>query len=152
MLEKSVTNIVPKLISSEETYPVRHAVLRKGRPIESCAFQGDNLPTTFHLGGYLDDKLVAVASFFKENNEEHQFYKAVQLRGMAVLEAYHGKRFGQQLLTYGEHLLQKQHVTTIWMNARIKAVGFYTKLNYKTIGTVFDIPLVGEHYVMFKKI
>lgn len=152
MRKNSVTTLVAKLISAEETYPVRHAVLRKGRPIESCVLPGDDLPSTFHLGGFLDDKLVAVASFFIENNVEHQFYHAAQVRGMAVLEAYHGKGYGQQLLTYGEHLLQEQPIAIIWMNARINAIGFYTKLNYQTIGTVFDVPLVGKHYVMFKNI
>lgn len=152
MIKNSVNTLVTKLISSEETYPVRHKVLRKGRPVESCALPGDELPSTFHLGGYLDGKLVAVASFFIENNVEYQFYNAGQLRGMAVLESYHGKGFGQQLLTFGELLLQQQNISIIWMNARIKALGFYSKLNYQTIGTVFDVPLVGEHYVMFKNI
>jgi GNAT superfamily N-acetyltransferase len=152
MHKNSVTTLVSKLITAEETFPVRHAVLRKGRPIETCAFEGDDLATTFHLGGFVDDKLVAIASFFKAEHKEYQFKNAYQLRGMAVLESHHHFGYGKQLLEFGEKLLLDKQVETIWMNARIVAIGFYTKLNYKTIGTVFDIPMVGEHYVMFKNI
>lgn len=152
MDKNTVTTLVPKLITAKETYSVRHEVLRKGRPIESCAFDGDDKTTSFHLGAYLGDTLVAVASFYEASHEKHKFNNAAQLRGMAVLDAYHKKGFGQQLLVYGETLLKEKKYTSIWMNARVSALGFYTKLGYHKIGTIFEIPLVGEHYVLFKNI
>jgi len=39
-----------KEIPSKETYIVRQPVLRKGKPIESCIFEGDDLETTYHFG------------------------------------------------------------------------------------------------------
>ncbi len=36
-------------ISSQETFKVRHPVLRQGRPLEDCAFTDDDLETTIHL-------------------------------------------------------------------------------------------------------
>ena len=57
-----------KEISSLETYSVRHPVLREGRPIEDCSFDGDDLSTTFHLGLFYEDVLVGVASFMKNNH------------------------------------------------------------------------------------
>tara|TARA_R110000796_G_scaffold41772_4_gene103425 strand:+ start:1863 stop:2321 length:459 start_codon:yes stop_codon:yes gene_type:complete len=152
MSKNSVTTLVPRLISAKETYPVRHVVLRKGRPISSCAFEGDELASTFHIGGFVDEKLVAVASFFEADQTQYNFLNAIQLRGMAVLETYHGAGYGQQLLTYGEQLVHNKNKPILWMNARKSALGFYTKLHYQTIGTVFEIPLVGEHYVLFKNI
>ena len=32
-----------KKINSIDTYPVRHEVLRKGKPIETCQFKGDSV-------------------------------------------------------------------------------------------------------------
>tara|TARA_R110002033_G_scaffold141375_4_gene179966 strand:- start:33071 stop:33529 length:459 start_codon:yes stop_codon:yes gene_type:complete len=151
MTKNTVNTLVLRQITAQETYRVRHAVLRKGKPIESCVFEGDDLATTFHIGGFVSDKLVAVASFYKKKNEKYSFSNAAQLRGMAVLGAYHGCGYGQQLLLYSEQLLTEKKVHVLWMNARIAALGFYSKLNYQTIGTVFDIPKVGEHFVMFKK-
>ncbi|WP_158975762.1 GNAT family N-acetyltransferase [Cellulophaga sp. L1A9] len=152
MGKNTVTTLVSKLITAEETYPVRHSVLRKGRPIATCMLDGDELSETFHVGGFLNDKLVAVASFYNANHSDHSFVEAAQLRGMAVLDDYHGLGYGKQLLQFGEELLKKKTKTTVWMNARVSAVGFYTNLGYHKIGAIFEIPLVGEHYVMFKKI
>ncbi|AIY13291.1 GNAT family N-acetyltransferase [Cellulophaga baltica] len=152
MGKNTVTTLVSKLITAEETYPVRHPVLRKGRPIATCMLAGDELSDTFHVGGFLEDKLVAVASFYNTNHADHKFTEAAQLRGMAVLDEYHGHGFGKQLLLFGEELLKKKEKTTVWMNARVSAVGFYTNLGYHKVGPIFEIPLVGEHYVMFKKI
>ena len=152
MSKNNVTTLVPRLITAQQTYPVRHAVLRKGKPISSCIFEGDELTSTFHIGGFVNDELVAVASFFEADQEQHNFYNAIQLRGMAVLETHHGSGYGQQLLVFGEQLVRKKNKPILWMNARKSALGFYAKLAYKTIGTVFEIPLIGEHYVLFKNI
>ncbi|GAL68931.1 hypothetical protein JCM19301_2950 [Jejuia pallidilutea] len=40
-------------ICAKETYPVRHPVLRTGKPIETCAFNGDDLPSTMHIGLFI---------------------------------------------------------------------------------------------------
>ena len=57
-----------KKISSVETYPIRHEVLRKGKPIETCKFKGDDDENTIHFGLFLEDKLVGIISIFKEKN------------------------------------------------------------------------------------
>jgi ribosomal protein S18 acetylase RimI-like enzyme len=49
---------------------------------------------------------------------------------MAVLKAYQGKGYGQQLLKHGETLLKEKKYDMLWMNARISALIFYTKLGY----------------------
>jgi len=45
-----------KTITSKETWPVRHPVLRAGRPIEDVYMDGDNTPTTLHLGIYYKER------------------------------------------------------------------------------------------------
>jgi GNAT superfamily N-acetyltransferase len=141
-----------KEISSIETYSVRHPVLREGRPIEDCKFEGDDLESTFHLGLFYENILVGVASFMKNNLDlfldEHQY----QLRGMAVLKAYQGKQLGDALFKYGETLLVSKNVTLTWFNAREIAVNFYKRNGCHIIGQPFEIKDIGTHYVMFKKI
>ncbi len=143
-------NINIKQITTKETYPVRHPVLRAGRPIEECEFNGDDLEATIHLGLYLDNTLAGVATFLKQNNTLFNASLQYQLRGMAVLEKHQGKRFGEALLKYGETLLKKKDTTLLWFNARVIAVPFYKRNGYTIIGNSFEIPKVGTHFVMYK--
>jgi hypothetical protein len=57
--------ITLKEIHYLDTFPVRSAVLRIGKPIESCFFLGDDAPDTSHFGLFTDDNLIGVASLFK---------------------------------------------------------------------------------------
>lgn len=141
-----------KRITPEETYAVRHPVLREGKPWDSCAFDGDHLGTTFHLGCYEDDNLIGVASFLENGHALHNFTNAGQLRGMAVLNEHQGKGIGKLLLTFGEKLLLEKHIYIVWMNAREIAVPFYERCGYSKIGNIFDIAKIGNHFVMYKKI
>lgn len=141
-----------KKISSIETYHVRHEVLRKGKPIETCQFKGDDDDNTTHFGLFLENKLVGIISIFKENNtlfpESNQF----QIRGMAVLEEFQGKGLGAELVKKAENYCINLNTDLIWFNARENAVPFYKKLDYKIMGDSFLIPDVGIHFVMCKKI
>lgn len=140
-----------KKISSAETFSVRHPVLRKGKPMESCHFEGDDLETTQHFGLYLEQEIVGIISLFKKSNPDFQEKNQYQIRGMAVLEDQRKKDFGKALILYSEEQCKNQNVDLIWFNARIEASGFYEKMGYQKIGVPFEIPDVGEHIVMFKK-
>lgn len=141
-----------KEITTEETITIRHQVLRQGKPIESCYFEGDNKPSTFHLGLYYYGELIGVATFMKnthqEFNEKHQF----QLRGMAILHQFQGKRLGNVLLEKSIQQLKQLNTDLLWCNARKNATNFYSKFGFNTYGKPFDIPNIGEHYTMFKNI
>jgi RimJ/RimL family protein N-acetyltransferase/GNAT superfamily N-acetyltransferase len=143
-------NISIKQITPTETYPVRHPVLRVGRPIEDCEFSEDDLETTIHLGLYLDNNLAGVATFLKQDNTLFNTTPQYQLRGMAILKSHQGKRFGEALLKHGETLLKNKNATLLWFNARIVAVSFYKRNGYNIIGYSFEIPTVGTHFVMYK--
>ncbi|MGJ5642356.1 GNAT family N-acetyltransferase [Formosa sp. S-31] len=140
-----------KTIDAKDTYSVRHPVLRPGRPIEDCAFEGDDLQTTFHLGLYFKDELAGVVTFLETNNRDLKVPKQFQLRGMAVLKSYRGLNFGKQLVTQGELLVKAKEGSLIWLNAREIAVPFYKKMGYTVFGVPFDIPIIGPHYSMCKQ-
>ena len=63
-----------KEITALDTYSVRHPVLREGKPLESCHFEGDNLQSTIHLGLYINCALIGVVSLFKNKNEAENYY------------------------------------------------------------------------------
>ncbi|PSG91622.1 GNAT family N-acetyltransferase [Aurantibacter aestuarii] len=146
------SKIFIKTINPEETYEVRLPVLRPGKPIESCKFDGDNLNTTFHIGLFYTDKLVAVASYMGNSNLHFSASKQYQLRGMAVLHQYQGLGLGNLLLKKGEEHCKIKQADLIWFNARENAVNFYKRNNYHETGAYFNIEGVGTHIMMSKNL
>jgi ribosomal protein S18 acetylase RimI-like enzyme len=141
-----------KKITSQETFPVRQPVLRPGKPVESCIFEGDDLPTTAHFGIYDENTIIGCLSVFKYPNAFFASQDAFQIRGMAVLPSHQKKGLGEKLMEAAEDYIKQQNGRTIWFNAREIAVGFYKKLGYAIEGEPFDILDIGPHYVMFKEI
>lgn len=141
-----------KEIRSKETYIVRQPVLRKGKSIESCIFDGDDLETTKHFGLFEDRSLTGIISLFQKINPIFAENNQAQIRGMAVLENHQKKGIGEGLVKHCEKYCNANKFDLIWFNARTAAVGFYKKMKYETLGEAFDIKDVGEHYLMFKKI
>lgn len=139
-----------KEIKAEDTYAIRKAVLRKNMTL-SHEMPGDHDPETVHLGIYDENKLLCTGSFMKNNRDEftgHQY----QLRGMATAEGSQRKGYGRILLEKAEDFFKVRGIDLIWCNARVSALEFYKKSGYETIGEVFEVPQIGPHYVMFKRI
>ena len=139
-------------ITSTETYPVRHIVLRAGKPIESCQFNGDELGSTHHFGYYLNNQIIGVISLFEIKNEYFETQKSFQIRGMAVLPTFQKQGVGEALVKEAEKFCTTQKADLIWFNARTIAVGFYQKMRYEIVGAEFEINEVGPHFLMFKKL
>lgn len=142
--------ITINIIDSASTFPVRHAVLRQGKPLSSCAFDGDDLATTKHFGLYKEEELMAIVSVFEKQNNLFNQKKQYQIRGMAVLEHAQGYGFGKLLIKKVEEYCKANECNLIWFNARASAVGFYENLGYQIHGTSFEIAEIGTHFVMFK--
>lgn len=138
-----------KKITYLETFPVRSAVLRQGKPIETCYFEGDESEDTTHFGLFLEDNLVGIASVFKTSNKNFTQNKQFQLRGMAVLESFQGFGFGGLLLDKTIEFAKENEAELLWFNARENAVNFYKNYNFSIFGKPFDITGIGIHYVMF---
>jgi len=152
MKKNKPSNIKIKPITGNETTSIRHAVLRKGKPIEACSIPQDDLKSSFHFGLFYKNKLVGVCTFVIDQSPYFKDLNQYRLRAMGVLEQYQGLNFGKQLLNYGVSFLKEKNVDRLWFNARIIAVNFYKKNGFETIGDIFDIPNVGDHYVMHKKL
>ncbi|WP_031427535.1 GNAT family N-acetyltransferase [Flavimarina sp. Hel_I_48] len=138
-------------ITAQDTYGIRHKVLRPGRPFKECFFEGDTAPQTFHIGAFSMGKLIGVASFMVDEYSGFSG-KQFRLRGMAVLTDYQGQGIGKKLVVYGEEKVREKGFDLLWFNARKIAIEFYKRLGFTIKGNAFEIPTVGKHYVMFKKL
>ncbi|MEL1253199.1 GNAT family N-acetyltransferase [Flavobacterium sp. DGU38] len=141
-----------KEISAHETYIVRQPVLRKGKPLTTCFFEGDNLQSTHHFGLFESQNLTGIISLFLKHNPIFAENLQAQIRGMAILESHQKKGFGERLIKHCEEYCLANQFDLIWFNARESAVGFYKKMGYETTGSSFEIPEVGTHYLMYKKL
>tara|TARA_Y100000815_G_scaffold275428_1_gene313502 strand:- start:1270 stop:2238 length:969 start_codon:yes stop_codon:yes gene_type:complete len=140
-----------KTIAPQKTWEVRHPVLRAGKPLESCAFNGDELETTFHLGVFYDRDLVGVSTFM-ENPHPAFAARQLQLRGMGVLPEYQKRGLGEMMMDKALAFAKEKNIHLLWCNAREVAVSFYKNLGFKIKGEPFDIPEIGPHHLMFKEL
>jgi GNAT superfamily N-acetyltransferase len=140
-----------KPISASETVIVRHPVLRKGMPIATCKFNGDENSTTVHFGFFEANQIVGVVSLFAVKNEVFETELQFQIRGMAVIENQQKKGIGKALILHSESFATQQKTELIWFNAREHAVPFYIKMGYKITGAPFEIDAIGTHYLMYKR-
>lgn len=146
------TLIEVRTITAAETWPLRLAVLRPQRPLSAAQFPGDDLPPTKHFGAFRDNNLLGIASLFLAEMSERPGASALQLRGMATAPAVRGAGFGRALVAASVAFARESGMNLIWCNARISAVGFYRKLGWEIVGTEFDIPDVGPHFRMWRRI
>src|SRR5438309_2027631 len=97
-LAMAYTSGTLQTISAEQTYELRHRVLRPGQPINECIFPLDHAPNTYHAGYFIDDTLVGVGTVFREGRDAQTAYNGWRVRGMAVAEHLRGSGIGGKLL------------------------------------------------------
>lgn len=137
-------------VSLEIIIPLRHQVLRLGKPIEECTYKEDAIQECFHVASFDNGKVIGIASFYPESHALEPSKNAWRLRGMATEPDYRSKGVGAQLLKHGMSLCAQHGGDVIWCNARTEAVPFYLKLNFVIKGEEFQLPGIGPHYFMFK--
>lgn len=139
-------------IKAIDTHHIRHLMLRPHGTIEDCIFQGDSDELTFHLGAFVDGKLVSVASFYFESSPQFPDQFQYRLRGMATLPEFQGQGLSFALLRTAFPVIKQNQCTLLWCNAREKALGFYTKVGFVQTGELFPLPHIGNHALMSIKI
>ncbi len=140
-----------KTITADETLSLRSEVLRSGKPLAQCVFEGDKGVTTRHFGA-VDEKgiMVGVVSVYLKDNPLLKQTNTYQIRAMATAANYRGKGLGKALLSAAEDYAESQDAELIWANARSTAMGFYTNSGYKQASKEFIIPEIGPHFLVTK--
>jgi GNAT superfamily N-acetyltransferase len=159
----SSPGLVVERIDAEATHPLRQSVLRPGRPVEECVFPGDEDEATLHVGALRDGEVVAIASLYleprpvdaaggAERAADHDAGTVWRLRGMATDPSLRRMGAGAAALEACEQHARERGGTLLWCNARVEAIAFYEANGWSVLGDEFDIPTVGPHFVMEKRL
>jgi GNAT superfamily N-acetyltransferase len=133
-------------ITAQETRPIRHAVLRPGRPVAEAVFGGDDDPRSIHLGAFLGERLLGVASLTRTPYPPDGHERDWQLRGLAVVGEARGRGVGGELLERAIDLAAREEGRVLWCNGRTTARTFYERHGMEAQGEEFDRPHTGPHY------
>ncbi|MGM0635154.1 MAG: GNAT family N-acetyltransferase [Bacteroidota bacterium] len=141
-----------EVIRAEDTLALRSEVLRNGQDVSTCVFPEDNKQSTYHLGAFLNSEIVGVLTLIRQAFESQQDYESYQIRGMAISKLYQKSGIGSQLLDFAISFLHQKNIALVWCNARISAQKFYKKRCFISNGNSFEIPEIGQHIKMYKKL
>ena len=134
----------------EEIVDLRWTILRAGLPRETALFDGDDEPTTYHIGAFDGDTLLACATFMRRPFDQKP---AWQLRGMAVSGERQRRGLGRAILESAERSLREEaYSNLLWCNARVPAAGFYERHGWRIVSEPFEVPTAGPHVKMLKEI
>ena len=140
-------------IEVSKCYPLRHEMLRKGKPLETCYFDGDNSEGTFHLGALVDKEIIGIISIYKKDLTQFKNLKGVQFRGIAVASKHQHKGVASKLINYAEKETKKRmNPKYIWLNGRVSANNLYLGRGFDLIGDPFEINTIGIHQRFIKMI
>jgi len=141
-----------KIVNALDIRKIRHRNLRQGKPYSTTSYKRDEESKTFHLACIYNNKAISCATFYPEENKYFPNEKAYRLRGMATDIEYRKRGIGKKIMSRAVEEIIKKKGTLLWCNARIIAIEFYKKIGFQIKGEEFDIPDIGKHYFMYKKI
>jgi GNAT superfamily N-acetyltransferase len=144
--------VVVRRATLAEIIALRHAELRPGLPRETAHFDGDDDPGTRHFAAFpsADPDPVGCASLMAQPWQDEP---AFQLRGMATRAALVRRGIGAAVLGGVESDVRADtDVRVLWCHARLAAVPFYRRLGWAVVSDVYDIPSVGPHHTMVRRL
>lgn len=145
-----------KSVALDEIIALRHQVLRPHQNLSDCIFDTDSREGTFHLGAFVDNQLVSIASFVVESREDLPgtlpSTLQYQLRAMATLHKFRHMGMGRRVVAEGALRIKALGADCLWCRGRVNVQGYYEKLGFTAHGEVFDYPPIGLHIVMYKRL
>lgn len=124
---------------AEEIFPLRHAVLRPGRPVSASVYGEDD--GAVHIGAWDDGLLVGCATVFPDpwvgSADWPAEPAAWRLRGMAVDPSRHRTGVGRQVLAAVADAATSAGAPLLWANARVTALAFYEAGGWVVAGDEF---------------
>ncbi|MEM1330888.1 MAG: GNAT family N-acetyltransferase [Planctomycetota bacterium] len=146
-------------VGVERVLPLRHAVLRPGRPFESARMEGDDGEHAVHLA-VLDDSgeigsaaAVACGSVMPEapsGTPESWVPEGLRgspwrIRGMAVAATGQGRGLGTEILAGLLDAARDAGAGWVWCASRLRAENLYVRAGMVRHGGEWDIPGIGPH-------
>lgn len=139
-------------VPTSEVLVLRMAVLRDGTPSQDPRYADDDAEGSVNLGIRESGILVACSTWLPRPWPLDQTAPATQLRGMAVAKHLQSKGLGNILLQAGITRAKAHESTYVWARARDRALYFYERNGFETIGDQFTDEASGlaHHLVMLK--
>jgi GNAT superfamily N-acetyltransferase len=123
----------------DEIFPLRHAVLRPGRPASASVYAEDD--SAVHVGAWDDGLLVGCATVFPDawagSADWPAEARAWRLRGMAVDPSRHRSGVGRAVLAAVVDVATAGGAPLLWANARTSALAFYEAGGWVVAGPEF---------------
>ena len=113
---------------------------------------GDDHPGAIHLVALEHNDAIGMVSFFPLARERSFAHKSYRLRGMGVVEHHRSAGVGTLLLERGVSLVSEDGGDEIWCHARERAVPFYQRHGFTTVGAFWEVPVIGPHVVMVRSL
>jgi ribosomal protein S18 acetylase RimI-like enzyme len=132
-------------VPAELTRPLRKAVLRPHESLEELA--SHEQPGAHAVGAFEGERLIAVG-FVGADGEPDEW----RVRGMATEPDARGRGAGSAVLDALIEHAADQGATRIWCNARIPAVSLYARAGFEVESEEFEIPGIGPHVVMARRV
>ena len=100
-----------KIISAEETYPLRLSVLWPHfDQLDQCGIPIDDEEETFQVGAFKEEELVSIGTFLVQKNEKWDTEKQYRLRAMASSPKVRGQNFGKKLIDFALQELKNRDI------------------------------------------
>ena len=156
---KELLRLSIRFATKQEIWPLRHRVLRPQQPFSAAQYPEDEHNSTLHLAAFPDEgehAPLGVLSLYQEpvnlqgNDTMHIDSADIswRLRGMAIDLAMQRKNIGTTLLNAFYRYALTLEKPGIWCNARTSVCRYYGENGFEKVGTQFDLPNIGPHFVM----
>lgn len=130
---------------------MRLRVLRPSQTMAETVYEGDDLPDTVHLAAFDGDRVVGIASLYREDRAGGPA-GGWRLRGMATEPDVRGLGYGAAVLSASVDRAAAAGGTELWCNAREAAIGFYRRAGFEVVSGPFDVAGIGAHVVMARAV
>ena len=138
-----------RVIASELTYEIRKKVLWPHIKNGDYSMSADKHPDTFHLGTFLDKKIISIGTFINDNNSKFNCNLQYRLRAMATDKNYRKIGAGKKLFLKAIDILKQKKINLLWCDARLIAIPFYKSVKMRSLPSSYYIPNIGEHKTMY---
>jgi len=132
-------SLVVRRARVDEIFPLRHAVLRPGRPVTYSDYGEDD--GAVHVGAWDDGELVGCATVFPDPWPGSPGWpaepRAWRLRGMAVDPSRQGAGIGGLVLAEAVAAAVEAGAPLMWANGRSAALRFYARHGWEVAGDEF---------------
>jgi GNAT superfamily N-acetyltransferase len=154
-----IKNFNVSFISAEETRPVRFRVLWPHKPnANECVIDIDHASGARHIGASdVEGQQVGVCSLFDQRSD--RFPSAIpltdsvyRLRVIGTIPEVRGEGAGAAIIDFACAWCRQTGVEWLWCDAREVAFGFYQKMGFDFVSGPYQVPNIGTHRMMARKL